>query len=53
MEVEGKFRHEVRVRGSPIDLTEPRAMGPLFRFIHDTGRFAATYGELALHDEQK
>ncbi|KZT70384.1 hypothetical protein DAEQUDRAFT_642808, partial [Daedalea quercina L-15889] len=27
-------------------LTEPRAMGPLFRFIHDTGCFAATYGEL-------
>ena len=29
-------------------LSEPKAMRPLFRFIHDTRRFAAPYGDLTL-----
>ena len=31
-------------------LTDPKAMKPLFRFIHDTRRFAATYDDLLLPD---
>ncbi|EPS98120.1 hypothetical protein FOMPIDRAFT_19487, partial [Fomitopsis schrenkii] len=27
-------------------LTEPKTLGPLFRFIHETRRFAASYGDL-------
>lgn len=31
-------------------LTEPNALRHLFRYIHDTRRFAASYGDLALRD---
>ncbi|TFY52761.1 hypothetical protein EVJ58_g9832 [Rhodofomes roseus] len=34
-------------------LTEPKALSPLFRYIHATGRFAATYGELTLRDSER
>lgn len=29
-------------------LTNPKVMQPLFRFIHDTHRFTAMYGDLLL-----
>jgi len=31
-------------------LSAPNMLTPLFRYIHDTGRFAAAYGDLALKD---
>lgn len=32
-------------------LTDAKSMKPLFRFIHDTRRFAASYGALLLPDD--
>jgi hypothetical protein len=48
--MEHKLRRGARTVG--VLLAKPKAMTTLFRYIHETGRFTQTYGNLELPEPE-